>query len=319
MNVERYREAEAALWRHVGVEPRERRARLVRHGTEVRAQETGQGRPVLFLHGAPNGGATWAPLAPHLRDFRCIFLDRPGTGLSEPARIPRGEEQAFVATLALDVLDALGIERADLVGSSLGGYAALRAAASAPARIGRVILMGSPGPILDAPVAPFLRMLGVPGVARLLAALPASRASGRMMTRQIGHGASIDAGRIPAAFFDWYLALQRDTPTMREELTFLRRIVTVRGFRRESYLGREELAAVHVPVRLVWGSADAFGGEDLARRIASALPRAELQILPNGGHLPWLDDPEAAAQAVVGEPARERAVSRGHGSGSVSV
>jgi 2-hydroxy-6-oxonona-2,4-dienedioate hydrolase len=84
MNEGRYREAEERLWASVGVTPTERCIRLEPHGVEMRVQEVGQGPPVLFVHGGSNNGTSWATLAVHLTDFRCILLDRPGCGLSEP-------------------------------------------------------------------------------------------------------------------------------------------------------------------------------------------------------------------------------------------
>ena len=46
------------------------------------------GIPVLFIHGGPTSGGTWAPLVPRVKGFRCLVLDRPGTGLSDPLPVP---------------------------------------------------------------------------------------------------------------------------------------------------------------------------------------------------------------------------------------
>jgi pimeloyl-ACP methyl ester carboxylesterase len=81
--IDRYRNSEHRLWESVGVQPRERRARL-RTGAMIRVQETGDGPPVLLIHGAANAGTSWMSLMAKLPDFRCIALDRPGCGLSDP-------------------------------------------------------------------------------------------------------------------------------------------------------------------------------------------------------------------------------------------
>lgn len=81
--IERLRETEQRLWDSVGLAPTERRARL-RTGETVRVQETGDGPPVLLIHGAANAGTSWMSLMAKLPDFRCIGLDRPGCGLSDP-------------------------------------------------------------------------------------------------------------------------------------------------------------------------------------------------------------------------------------------
>ena len=82
---------------------------------------------MLFLHGAPNAGSTWAEVVARLPDFRNLLVDRPGAGLSTPLPQPLDRETApqFADRFAVDVLDALEIERADVVASSFGGYLAL--------------------------------------------------------------------------------------------------------------------------------------------------------------------------------------------------
>ncbi|RPI09398.1 MAG: alpha/beta fold hydrolase, partial [Actinobacteria bacterium] len=115
---DRYRAAEQRLWRSLGVTPIERKVALTRTGITVRLQECGEGEPVLFVHGASNAGTSWASLAALLGGFRCLLLDRPGCGLSDP--LPQSLDDAtrlaaFADDLVVDVLDALGVERAALV------------------------------------------------------------------------------------------------------------------------------------------------------------------------------------------------------------
>lgn len=298
MSIERYRPAERRLWDHVGVTPTERRLRLPRLDVEVRIQEAGDGPPVVFVHGAPNSGTTWAPLAGHIEGLRCLYLDRPGTGLSDPVALDRDEVPGFADRLIVEVLDALDLERADLVGSSLGGHLALRAAARHPERVGRMVQMGAPGAIEGAPVAPFVRILGLPGVAWLMGRLPASPRAGAMQLRQIGHAASLDAGTISEEFLDWYYALQRDTDTMRNELALTSKVVTFGGFRPETELSSAILGNIAAPTYFLWGDNDAFGDQQHAQDVVAAVPDAELEMLPNAGHLPWLDDPARAATVI---------------------
>lgn len=84
MNEARYRVAERRLWESKGVTPTERRLHLTRNGVDVRVLEAGNGPPVLFVHGGNVSGSSWAALVARLPGFRCIVLDRPGCGLSDP-------------------------------------------------------------------------------------------------------------------------------------------------------------------------------------------------------------------------------------------
>src|SRR5262249_4932867 len=140
--------AERALFESLGVSPVEHRVTLERLGGEVRVLEIGQGRPVLFVHGVMTAGPSWASLAAGLTDFRGLLLDRPGCGLSEMSEPwPRtlADQEQVAASLIVDVLDGLDIDRADLVSTSLGGWYAFRGAARCPERIGHLVGMGFQG------------------------------------------------------------------------------------------------------------------------------------------------------------------------------
>ena len=117
----RYRQAERDLWAAVDASPTDHRLPLADLGCDVRVQEVGTGRPVLFLHGAPNAGSTWAEVVARLPDFRSLLVDRPGAGLSTPLPKPLDRETAprFADRFAVDVLDALEIERAEVDVSEL--------------------------------------------------------------------------------------------------------------------------------------------------------------------------------------------------------
>jgi pimeloyl-ACP methyl ester carboxylesterase len=137
MNEVRYRQAERRLWESLGVTPTEQRVRLTRTNIMVRVQELGHGPAVVLLHGTSNSGASWAPLVARLDGFHCVVLDRPGCGLSDPLATRFADLErlsSFADTLVVDLLDAMGLDRAHLVATSFGGYLALRAAAAHPDR-----------------------------------------------------------------------------------------------------------------------------------------------------------------------------------------
>lgn len=83
---ERYRAAERALWDHYGIAPTERFVELSSPRARLRIVEVGSGRPILFLPGTPETGPYWGALVRELSGFRCLMVDRPGWGLSDPIR-----------------------------------------------------------------------------------------------------------------------------------------------------------------------------------------------------------------------------------------
>jgi 2-hydroxy-6-oxonona-2,4-dienedioate hydrolase len=293
---QRYREAEATLWGTVGLSPSEHHVRLATTGTTVRVQEVGTGEPALFVHGGPNAGSTWAPMVAHLDGFRCLLVDRPGTGLSAPYPITASNLPRIGAAFVSDVLDGLGIDRSHVVASSFGGHLALRSAAAHPDRFRRMVQMACPALSPGEQAPPFMRLITRRWIRRIMNALPPNERVSRSILRQIGHGRSLDAGRISQGFLDWYLALQRHTDTVRNDGELIGQVVPQRS---AVTLSDDLLRAARVPTLFWWGIDDTFGGEGVARHLAAVMPDAELTMVPDAGHLPWLDDPEGAARATV--------------------
>lgn len=105
------------------------------------------GPKLLCLHGWLDNAASFIPLQPHLAGFDMVALDLPGHGGS--AHRARGYDYVFVDWIhdVLDALDALGWERAHLLGHSMGGAIATMVAAGAPQRAERLVLVEALGPI----------------------------------------------------------------------------------------------------------------------------------------------------------------------------
>jgi pimeloyl-ACP methyl ester carboxylesterase len=295
-----YRAAEMRLWNAYGATPTEHRVLLARNAVDVRIQQFGSGKPVVFIHGANTSGSSWVALAAQLGGFRCLLVDRPGTGLSGrlTGEVDAGRVERLGDTFVGDLLDGLGIDRAHVIATSLGGYLAFRSAAAEPARVDRMVQFSWPvgAPTTWVPI--LMRIAAIPGLGRLVASLPASERSIRMTFRQIGHGASLADGRITATDLGAYLALLRHTSTLREDQRLARVLVSaLRGLGQAS-LPESLLRSVHTPTHFVWGEHDPFGGAAVAKRLVELLPRASLEIVPGAGHAPWLDALDHCAEAV---------------------
>jgi 2-hydroxymuconate-semialdehyde hydrolase len=123
--------------------------RRVRTGAfETNVHDRGTGAPVVFIHGSGPGVSAWANwrgVVPVLSErFRVIAPDMVGFGFTDrPAGIVY--DRAVWVRQAIDLLDALGLERVDIVGNSFGGAIALALAIAHPERVRRMVLMGSVG------------------------------------------------------------------------------------------------------------------------------------------------------------------------------
>lgn len=121
---------------------------LLAAGYRTNLHDQGEGFPLLLIHGSGPGVSAWANwrlVLPELaRQRRVIAPDMLGFGFSERPADGRYDQQRWLGH-ALGLLDALGIERADLVGNSFGGGIALALAIAHPERVRRLVLMGSVG------------------------------------------------------------------------------------------------------------------------------------------------------------------------------
>ena len=140
---------------NVTVESPELGRSIIAGGYQTNVHEHGKGFPLMLIHGSGPGVTAWANwrlVMPELaRQRRVIAPDMLGFGYSERPANPDYQRDVWVEH-AIGVLDALGIEQADLVGNSFGGGIALALAIRYPQRVRRLVLMGSVGvsfPITD--------------------------------------------------------------------------------------------------------------------------------------------------------------------------
>jgi pimeloyl-ACP methyl ester carboxylesterase len=299
---ERFRQAERAVWRSLGLEPSERFVQLPTIGSAVRVQEVGNGEPLLFLHGASTSGTSWASLVAGLAGFRCLVVDRPGTGLSEPMgrRVRSAEDlRAIARSLVPESLDGLGIDRAAVVATSFGGFFAFQGAMASPHRVTRIVEFGWAAGAPLGRMSWVMRLASLPVLGTLSTRLPANERTVRAMFRAIGMREAMDAGQVSDEAVRAYAALINETATLRNELALGRAVASpLRGLDPRLLLTEEERGSIQQPVRFIWGDRDAFGGIDVAREFAAAFPDARLEIVPNAGHSPWMDDADVAARLL---------------------
>jgi pimeloyl-ACP methyl ester carboxylesterase len=267
----------------------------------VRVQETGEGPPVLLIHGAANAGTSWMSLMAKLPDFRCIALDRPGCGLSEPIVDGPLRDldaiESYADRLVTDTLDALELSSAAVLATSYGGYFALRGAAANPSRVDSIVeyswLMGAP---MDK-VVMAMRLSALPGMRTATTRMPVTRTMVKALLRQIGLERAIESGTFTEEMIDWFLSLQRDTDTMANDLRSSPKIITpLRGLNERMLHTDEILARVTMPTLFLWGDEDPNGGASVANKFVARLPDAQLEVIPRAGHAPWIDELDLCAE-----------------------
>jgi len=293
--LERYRTAERVLWAVYGLESREHLVEVPEFRCRIRVLEVGSGRPVVFVPGTGGTGPYWAPLVQELSGFRCLLVDRPGWGPSDPIDY-RGHGLADVSATVLGAVQAsLAAPTVDVIGASVGNLWGLGLAARRPSAVRRIVLLGG-GPWREVPIPTFFRVLASP-LGAIIVRLPLSKAATASQIRAIGHGPSLDAGRLDQ-FLAWRVSLTRETPSMRHERAMVQAYLGGRAWRSGFIPTDAELASVRHPVRMLFGTEDPTGTPAIWERFVALLPNASLDLVEGAGHMVWWDDPERVGGSV---------------------
>ena len=256
----------------------------------------GEGRrPTVLLHGGLSESSEWSLLAGRL-DGHVVVADRPGCGLSYPIDYLEVEDfRAAAAAWVSELLDGLGTEEADLVGNSMGGYFALAFALAHPDRVRRLVLIGAPAS-LHREIPLFLRLWGHPITGALIGRMKIDDPE-VLRKRVFAPLLVAHPERVPRDLLEVAVAASALPGADRTSHTLLRTVTTLRGWRPSLDL-REETSRLATPALFLWGEDDAFAPPSRGHGIAARMPAARLDVLPDTGHLPQIDDPEGVAAAV---------------------
>ncbi|MBI2739961.1 MAG: alpha/beta fold hydrolase [Rhodospirillales bacterium] len=122
---------------------------------KLHINEAGKGHPLIMLHGAGPGAGGWTNFSHNIgalsNKYRVILMDFPGFNKSDEFDPESGERHAANAEAVKLLMDELKIEKATLIGNSLGGFATLMFSSLYNDRIDRAILMGTPSPMIGPP------------------------------------------------------------------------------------------------------------------------------------------------------------------------
>ena len=256
----------------------------------------GHGPAVVLLHGVTENAAIWAPLFANLRHFRLLAVDLPGHGLSDPATFRRGQVREHARQLIDDILDALSLDNAPVIGHSLGGMFALWHAATRSNRISRVVAIGQPAVALPGVrVRMPLSLLTVRGLGIAVLRAPSPH---RVYRRPLAQGlGSAEVAAAPDPLIQALRLSARRPENARTVASLMHAIDRFRRPRPESVLTSAELAAITTPAIFILGSDDPYLSIERARPSIGQIQDSRLYELP-AGHAPWLVDPQRAARLI---------------------
>jgi pimeloyl-ACP methyl ester carboxylesterase/2-polyprenyl-6-methoxyphenol hydroxylase-like FAD-dependent oxidoreductase len=246
---------------------------------------------VVFLHGNPGSSADWAPLLAAVgRDRRAVAWDAPGFGGAVAPGYPQTVDAhaAFVG----DALNALGIRRAHLVAHDFGGPWGLRWAAGDPARFASAALLCT-GALPGYRWHVLARLWRLRGAGELFMATTTGPGFRALLRRGNPRG-------LPRAFTG-RMYRDFDRTTRRAVLELYRSVEDV-GAAGEALASA--LRPLDRPALVLWGRHDPYLGVEEAERQRAAFPSADVQVLDDSGHWPFVDAPVAVEAALLGHLAR---------------
>jgi pimeloyl-ACP methyl ester carboxylesterase len=254
-------------------------------GTPVRVRDTGpKSAPVLiFMHGFGSSLETWEPWARLLSDnYHVVLFDFPGSGLSEPDQTGDYSD-ARSLNLVKALMQQMGIERAVLIGNSMGGRIAWKFAAAYPTLVSKLVLISPDG--FASPGFDYGRPPKVPAILQLMQYfLP------KPLVRTNLLAAYAYPARLSDAQLDRYYQLLLAPGNRRAMLARMR----------QTLLEQPEplLQRIEAPTLLLWGEADHMIPYSNAADYLRALPNAQLVSFPDLGHVPQEESPDESVQPL---------------------
>jgi pimeloyl-ACP methyl ester carboxylesterase len=244
-------------------------------GTRIRVLRGGSGPPLIFLHGA-SGHTGWLPVLDRLsRDFDVLVPEHPGFGSSDdPPWLDRASDLAY---FYLDLMEALRLERVHLMGTSLGGWIAAELAVRNTARLASLTLICAVGiTAAGVPVDDMFRMSAEENARRFYV-------DPERVRRRLELLASADPR---------LLVRNRSTVVRLAYPHFVNPELS------------KWLHRIDVPTLLVWGENDGLVPPRFGAAWRDLVAGATLVVIPQAGHAPFEEQPDAFLAAFAAFMAR---------------
>jgi pimeloyl-ACP methyl ester carboxylesterase len=226
--------------------------------TRIRYRVVGNGPAVVLVHGLAGSWRWWQPVVAHLATrFRVYLIDLPGFGTARRQTFVLADAPSYL----LELIEAFGLERANLVGHSAGGAVCARVAVLWPEAVDRLVLAAPAG------------LLERRRIRQNLLPLARSLRQARPRFLPVVLGDTLRAGLV---------TLYRSSGQLLDDGTL-----------------RGQLSSIKAPTLLIWGERDHLVPAALAAGYEQTIPEARLVLLEHAGHMPMLERPEQFSRAVL--------------------
>lgn len=260
----------------------------------LRYYDSGSGPVLLFLHGSGPGVTGWRNFRGILPTFaahhRCLILEFPGFGVTPD--IP-GHPMVTAQTVVAPFLDALGVERVDIVGNSMGGGVGINVAIRHPDRVRKLVTIGGIGTNIFSP--------GPSEGIRLLQEFTEDPTRQRLVDwlRSMVFDESLVTDELIEE--RWHLATDPGTLAaarrMYGKAAFAGMMTAMRAA--DAPMPWAQMHKVAAPTLLTWGRDDRVSPLDMGLIPMRTIPNAELHVFPNCGHWAMIEAKAAFESTVL--------------------
>jgi pimeloyl-ACP methyl ester carboxylesterase len=256
-------------------------------GHRMRYLTGGSGPTLLFVHGLMGYSFSFSEILPDLvRDFRVYAPDMLNLGFSDRADVSPGLES--IAGRMIEFMNAVGVEKATVIGSSHGGTVALQMGLTAPERIEQLVAV-SPAHPWSERARWQIRLFSTPLGAVLASLMPIAPTLWMALGVRRLYGPS---SRILPGTVSGYSAPMGD----RRTLAFLLRVA--RTWDHDFERLERTVMNIELPVRLIWGSRDRIVPLSTAKDLKQHLKSATIDVMEECGHLPYEERPQEFLQVM---------------------
>lgn len=245
-----------------------------------------KGSVVILLHGVGCHVEFWEKnIAALAQEHRVFAIDIVGFGRTDkPAAFYASRQMAYMTSFVLDFMDVMEIEKASLVGNSMGGGITIKAAARFPDRMEKVVLVDSAG--LGRRIAAALRILTIPWVGEVLTR-PSRRSALRFLKMVAYDQDHISEGRIDRCY-----AISRICGNQRSLLSVIRDSFSLTGMKQAVLADFSScLTKITAPTLVIWGRQDRILPVADALSTVEKAANVRLHIIDRAGHSPQMDRP----------------------------
>lgn len=292
---EQFEQQRSEVFQRLGIRAQSRFVTLEDPAIETHFLELGSGPPVVVIHGGGGDGSGWTPiLEPLSRELRLLVPDRPGHGLTDSFDYSGVEFRRHAVAFVESFLDSQNLDRVSFIGNSMGGFFSLVFALEYPERVEKLVLIGAPAGIeMEIPLP--MRVMAMPGVNDWLATVMSGFRGGEppaLPPFLVAQPHLIPSDHLVMG------DLAARLPGVQESFrSMLEEVLTIRGFNPAYYI-RDELDRVKAPTLFIWGGQDMFAPPQSGEEAIEQMPNARIEIIPDVGHLPWMEAPELSAELI---------------------